>query len=93
MRRPFDRSPPVIRRQGRSEPKEETMGTLLDFTSAQRPAARVGYRSNQRRMASRETFGEVILFPGVRYERHDLDLAARIATIGKAAGPAGSDKD
>ncbi|TYC65311.1 hypothetical protein FMN63_23120 [Stappia sp. BW2] len=69
------------------------MGNLLDFTSAQRPTARVGCRSNQRRISSSETFGEVILFPGVRIERHDLDLAARIATIGKAAGPAGSDKD
>ena len=69
------------------------MGTLLDFSSAQRPAARVGHRTNHTRSASRETFGEVILFPGVRYERHDLDLAARIATIGQAAGPAGSDKD
>ena len=69
------------------------MGTLLDFTSAPRPTARVGHRSNQRRTTGRETSGEVILFPGVRYERHDLDLAARITTIGKAAGPAGSDKD
>jgi hypothetical protein len=69
------------------------MGTLLDFSSAQRPTSRVGHRSNQRRSDSCDSFGEVILFPGVRYERHDLDLAARIATIGKAAGPVGSDKD
>ncbi|WP_305988781.1 hypothetical protein [Roseibium sp. MMSF_3544] len=69
------------------------MGTLLDFASAQRPAARVGHRSRQEQSVGRESFGEVILFPGVRYERHDLDLAARINTIGKAAGPAGSDKD
>ncbi|KZM49213.1 hypothetical protein OA90_15775 [Labrenzia sp. OB1] len=69
------------------------MGNLLDFASAQRPAARVGRHSDNRHSASREAFGEVILFPGVRYEHHDLDLAARIATIGKAAGPAGSDKD
>ncbi len=69
------------------------MGTLLDFSSAQRPAARVGQQSKRQRSESRESFGEVILFPGVRYEHHDLDLAARIATIGKAAGPAGSDKD
>lgn len=69
------------------------MGTLLDFSSAQRPAARVGRRSKQDRSGNREAFGEVILFPGVRYEHHDLDLAARIATIGRAAGPAGSDKD
>jgi len=69
------------------------MGTLLDFSSAQRPTARVGHRSKQHRSTNREAFGEVILFPGVRYEHHDLDLAARIATIGKAAGPAGSDKD
>ncbi|MEP1933204.1 MAG: hypothetical protein ABJN98_19710 [Roseibium sp.] len=69
------------------------MGTLLDFTSAPRPTARVGLRSNTGRSTGLETFGEVILFPGIRYERHDLDLAARIATIGKAAGPTGSDKD
>ncbi|GAB4514659.1 MAG: hypothetical protein Tsb0019_12790 [Roseibium sp.] len=69
------------------------MGTLLDFSSAQRPTARVGHHSSQRHASGRDGFGEVILFPGVRYERHDLDLAARIATIGKAAGPAGSDKD
>jgi hypothetical protein len=69
------------------------MGTLLDFSSAHRPTARVGHRSGRHPTSSRDGFGEVILFPGVRYERHDLDLAARIATIGKAAGPAGSDKD
>lgn len=69
------------------------MGTLLDFAAASRPTARVGHRTDRRHLAGRETFGQVILFPGVRYERHDLDLAARIATIGKAAGPAGSDKD
>ncbi|QFT31580.1 hypothetical protein FIV00_13880 [Labrenzia sp. THAF82] len=69
------------------------MGTLLDFASAHRPTSRVGQRSNQHSSVRCETFGEVILFPGVRYERHDLDLAARITTIGKAAGPAGSDKD
>ncbi|POF31708.1 hypothetical protein CLV41_104278 [Roseibium marinum] len=69
------------------------MGNLLDFASAHRPTARVGRHSNSRHSTSREAYGEVILFPGVRYERHDLDLAARIATIGKAAGPAGSDKD
>ncbi|MEP3045813.1 MAG: hypothetical protein ABJL55_12625 [Roseibium sp.] len=69
------------------------MGTLLDFTSAQRPAARVDHRTNSGHSTCEGTFGEVILFPGVRYERHDLDLAARIATIGNAAGPAGSDND
>ncbi|GAA0772643.1 hypothetical protein E1180_02360 [Roseibium denhamense] len=69
------------------------MGTLLDFTSAQRPAARVGHRTSINRSATAAASGEVILFPGVRYEHHQLDLAARIATIGKAAGPTGSDKD
>lgn len=69
------------------------MGTLLDFASAPRPAARVAQRSTARRSKDRKGFGEVILFPGVRYERHGLDLAARINTIEKAAGPAGSDKD
>ncbi|TYC56502.1 hypothetical protein FMN50_11225 [Rhodobacterales bacterium] len=69
------------------------MGTLLDFSSAHRPTARVGHRSDIQHSTSSDTFGQVILFPGVRYERHDLDLAARIGTIGKAAGPVGSDKD
>ncbi len=69
------------------------MGTLLDFASAPRPTARVEYRSAVSRSKDLEGFGEVILFPGVRYERHDLDLAARINTISKAAGPAGSEKD
>ncbi|CTQ67753.1 hypothetical protein [Roseibium alexandrii] len=69
------------------------MGTLLDFASAPRPAARVDPRSTPPRSTNPEEFGKVILFPGIRYEHHDLDLAARIATIGKAAGPAGSDKD
>jgi hypothetical protein len=69
------------------------MGTLLDFASAPRPVARVGPRSTPPRSTNAEEFGKVILFPGIRYEHHDLDLAARIATIGKAAGPAGSDKD
>jgi|GEM_PF-4156512 len=68
------------------------MGTLLDFASAPRPNARVGYRSATGRNRDRDTSGQVILFPGVRYEHHDLDLAARIGTIG-TAGPAGSDKD
>ncbi|MDN3719742.1 hypothetical protein QW131_12600 [Roseibium salinum] len=53
------------------------MGTLLDFASARRPAARVSHGRNYPRPQRRETFGEVILFPGIRYERHDLDLAAR----------------
>lgn len=69
------------------------MGTLLDFASAPRPATRVVNRSAIAGKAGSEDFGEVILFPGIRYERHDLELIQRIATIGKAAGPAGPDKD
>lgn len=69
------------------------MGTLLDFSSAPRPLARVGRRPERHGETNRDGSGEVILFPGVRYERDTLDLAARIATIGKAVGPAGSDKD
>ncbi|QDG76992.1 hypothetical protein [Labrenzia sp. PHM005] len=69
------------------------MGTLLDFASAPRPTARVGCRPAGRCVQDRDGFGQVILFPGVRYEHHDLDLGARINTIGKAAGPAASDKD
>lgn len=69
------------------------MGTLLDFASAPRPTARMRCRPAQRRAQDQDGFGQVILFPGVRYEHHDLDLDARINTIGKAAGPAASDKD
>jgi hypothetical protein len=93
MRRPFDRFRPVIPTVRKQEPKEETMGTLLNFSSAARPAARVGHRPNNHCSTGQESFGEVILFPGIRYEHHDLDLAARIGTISKAAGPVGSDKD
>lgn len=42
------------------------MGTLLHFdASARKPA---------RPVASGSVTGEVVIFPGVRIERHDLDL-------------------
>lgn len=69
------------------------MGTLLDFSSAPRPTSRVQPRRNRLKDTDSESQGEVVFFPGVRYERMALDLSARIGTIGKVAGPALSDKD
>ncbi len=69
------------------------MGTLLDFASAPRPASRVGPHRNSAGSSRPEQRGEVILFPGVRYERLALDLSARIGTIGHKAGPAVPDRD
>ncbi|SHL63282.1 hypothetical protein [Roseibium suaedae] len=62
------------------------MGTLLDFASAPRPLARVKSRLNTAGSDKDRAKGEVVLFPGVRYEHQSLDLAARIATIGQMAG-------
>lgn len=55
------------------------MGTVLDFYGSHRPA-----RPQMRAGAARSgTWGEIVIFPGVRIERHaenasGLDLAARI---------------
>ena len=69
------------------------MGTLLDFASAPRPTTRLkrADRTAERNRSSHS--GEVVIFPGVRYERKELDLAARIGTISKAARPALPDAD
>jgi hypothetical protein len=69
------------------------MGILLDFASAPRPASRVMPRRSQNSASRSEGSGEVILFPGVRYERAALDLSARIGTISQKAGPVASDQD
>lgn len=69
------------------------MGTLLDFASAPRPASRVRTNHSSAGSSRTEQRGEVILFPGVRYERLALDLSARIGTIGHKAGPAVPDRD
>ncbi|WP_346898508.1 hypothetical protein [uncultured Roseibium sp.] len=69
------------------------MGTLLDFASAPRPASRVRTSHNSAGSSMSEQRGEVILFPGVRYEKLALDLSARIGTIGHKAGPAVPDRD
>ncbi len=69
------------------------MGILLDFASAPRPASRVMPSRTRTTAPKTETRGEVILFPGVRYERAALDLSARIGTINQKAGPAGSEQD
>ena len=55
------------------------MGTVLDFHRGNRPV-----RPHMRAGAARSgTWGEIVIFPGVRIERHGesacgLDLAARV---------------
>ncbi|WP_417667391.1 hypothetical protein [Roseibium sp.] len=69
------------------------MGTLLDFASAQRPLSRLKSGSSAACNGRADAKGEVILFPGVRYEHEALDLSARIGTIGRSAGSGLSDHD
>ncbi|MBD8893525.1 hypothetical protein [Roseibium litorale] len=69
------------------------MGTLLDFASAPRPHARVKSRLNTAGSDKDRAKGEVVLFPGVRYEHESLDLAARIATIGQVTGTRAGDQE
>ncbi|WP_417684690.1 hypothetical protein [Roseibium sp.] len=69
------------------------MGTLLDFSSAPRPMSRLKRVASEKRGSARSAKGEVILFPGVRYEREGLDLAARIGTIGRSAGTTATECD
>jgi len=45
------------------------MGTVLDF----KPAARTAFAD-----ASQRGDCEIVIFPGVRIERHDLDLSHRL---------------
>lgn len=69
------------------------MGRLLDFSSAMRDNARAsaparsrslrknrdgGAGGDQRQGRAR---GELIFFPGVRYQRHPLETSSRIGTI------------
>lgn len=69
------------------------MGTLLDFASAPRPLSRVRKPSHAADGAQTALKGEVILFPGVRYERETLDLSARIGTISRTVGTGPGDQD
>ncbi|MTI42643.1 hypothetical protein JM93_00822 [Roseibium hamelinense] len=69
------------------------MGTLLDFASAPRPTSRLKSRDEGLARARNKENGEVILFPGVRYERTSLDLSARITTIGAKADMGSTDRD
>lgn len=69
------------------------MGTLLDFASAPRPLSRLKTNRNTLKTGYSTPRGEVVLFPGVRYEREALDLAARIGTIGRTAGSGVPDHD
>lgn len=47
------------------------MGTIIQFDASTREAVR-------RREADGERPCEIVIFPGVRIERHDLDLGHRI---------------
>ncbi|EFO29070.1 hypothetical protein TRICHSKD4_4885 [Roseibium sp. TrichSKD4] len=69
------------------------MGTLLDFASAPRPSSRLTRTTRPVGRSASAPAGEVVIFPGVRYERNELDLAARIGTISKTAKPARSEAD
>ncbi|GGB50720.1 hypothetical protein GCM10011316_23570 [Roseibium aquae] len=69
------------------------MGTLLDFASAPRPVARMRRSASRPYHCETPSRGELVLFPGVRYERNDLDLAPRIGTIGTEAETAHADRD
>lgn len=69
------------------------MGILLDFASAPKPTSRVRPPQGRAVATNPDHSGEIIMFPGVRYERMALDLSARIGTIGPTAGPAVSDSD
>lgn len=50
------------------------MGTVLSFSTAPRSKR----RTCQQAAYTRTARGEVIIFPGIRMERHSLDLGARI---------------
>ncbi len=58
------------------------MGTVLDFDTA--PKARRP-RAGERTCGS--TAGELVIFPGVRIERHGVDLSARLRDTAGMAQP------
>ena len=58
------------------------MSTVLDFTTAARPRRRLR-RAEDYRLES----GEVVLFPGIRIERHDVDLSYRVKDSYGEGGP------
>ncbi|MBA5779044.1 hypothetical protein H2509_18095 [Stappia sp. F7233] len=65
------------------------MGTVLEFTSAHR----VRRWSRPRRNCENAPRGEVVVFPGVRIERHTLDLSVRIGRNTDKTVLAGQERD
>ncbi|WP_321341807.1 hypothetical protein [Breoghania sp.] len=55
------------------------MGTLLNFTAAARP-------HRPKRSETPLGSADILVFPGVRIERHTVDLAARIRKVAKDTG-------
>lgn len=73
---------------------EDAMGTVLSFHRGHRP-----YRTPMRLGAGRPAgWGEVVIFPGIRIERHDetacgLDLATRIGRKQEGSSFRGQDPE
>lgn len=61
--------PGAIGEAGWNDLGEVTMGTVLHFTPASR---------NDRGAGDRDRACEIVIFPGVRIERHDVDLGHRL---------------
>jgi len=58
------------------------MGTILEFRSTD--------QQKDRRERPDAASGEIVIFPGVRIERHDVDLAHRVMdTAGRGGGLGG----
>ncbi|WP_319771984.1 hypothetical protein [Breoghania sp.] len=55
------------------------MGTLLNFSTAARP-----YRPKRSEIPLGSA--DILVFPGVRIERHTVDLATRIRKVAKDTG-------
>ncbi|PTW57670.1 hypothetical protein C8N35_110149 [Breoghania corrubedonensis] len=55
------------------------MGTLLDFSATARPR-------RPSRTDLRKEGAQILVFPGVRFERQAVDLAARIRKVTKETG-------
>jgi|GEM_PF-1765942 len=65
------------------------MAAVLQFDSERARARRKSDQGAQPANASGE-MGMVIIFPGVRIERSDLDLSHRLIQVARAGGPIGT---
>lgn len=69
------------------------MGTVLNFHNQARP----GRFARRPMQSGRHAPAEIVIFPGVRIERHEaataLDLSARIGRKQEGAGFSGKDRD